>query len=191
MQKIIFATKNAGKTKEISDLLGKRFEIIDLNHLDNLPDIVENGSSFVSNAEIKAEKISQLYPDSFVMAEDAGLSIDALDGRPGIFSARYAGDHDDEANIKKVLTELDGVASEKRTAHFTAAIVLLGLQKEIVAMGEVRGRILDHKEGQDGFGYDPIFFSTELGKTFGQASEKEKNSVSHRARALKKLISQI
>ncbi|EHN58884.1 RdgB/HAM1 family non-canonical purine NTP pyrophosphatase [Oenococcus kitaharae] len=191
MNKIILASKNAGKTEEIQSLLGDQFQIVDLNHLNKVPEINETGRSFKENAQIKARAVAQAYPNNFVMAEDTGLVIDALDGRPGIYSARYAGDHDDKANIQKVLTELEGVPAEKRTAHFTTVIVLIGLAKEIVAQGHSQGLILDHEEGKDGFGYDPIFFSTELHKTFGQATTAEKNTVSHRARALKDLISQI
>lgn len=191
MNKIILASKNTGKTEEIQSLLGNQFQVINLNQLDQVPDIAETGQSFLENAQIKARAVAKTYPNNFVMAEDTGLVIDALDGRPGIYSARYAGDHDDKANIEKVLTELDGVPEEKRTAHFTTVIVLIGLAKEIVAQGHSQGVILDHEEGQDGFGYDPIFFSTELQKTFGQATTAEKNTVSHRARALKDLISQI
>ncbi|MCV3296866.1 RdgB/HAM1 family non-canonical purine NTP pyrophosphatase [Oenococcus kitaharae] len=191
MNKIILASKNAGKTEEIQSLLGDQFQIVDLNHLNKVPEINETGRSFKENAQIKARAVAQAYPNNFVMAEDTGLVIDALDGRPGIYSARYAGDHDDKANIQKVLTELEGVPAEKRTAHFTTVIVLIGLAKEIVAQGHSQGLILDHEEGKDGFGYDPIFFSTELHKTFGQATKAEKNTVSHRARALKDLISQI
>ncbi|MFT8470316.1 MAG: RdgB/HAM1 family non-canonical purine NTP pyrophosphatase [Oenococcus sp.] len=191
MNKIILASKNAGKTEEIQSLLGDQFQIVDLNHLNKVPEINETGRSFKENAQIKARAVAQAYPNNFVMAEDTGLVIDALDGRPGIYSARYAGDHDDKANIQKVLTELEGVPAEKRTAHFTTVIVLIGLAKEIVAQGHSQGLILDHEEGKDGFGYDPIFFSTELHKTFGQTTTAEKNTVSHRARALKDLISQI
>ncbi|WP_186414189.1 RdgB/HAM1 family non-canonical purine NTP pyrophosphatase [Oenococcus oeni] len=191
MQRIIFATKNRGKSQEAASILNGRFDLIDLNHLSNIPEIVENGSSFLENAEIKAKTTAQLYPNDLVMAEDTGLCIDALDGRPGIYSARYAGDHNDQANVEKVLKELKGLPTEKRSAHFTTIIVLLGLKKEIIAKGISEGTILDHQEGLDGFGYDPIFYSHDLGKSFGQASEKEKDSISHRAKALKDLISQI
>ncbi|AZZ61087.1 RdgB/HAM1 family non-canonical purine NTP pyrophosphatase [Oenococcus sp. UCMA 16435] len=191
MQRIIFATKNRGKSQEVASILDGRFDLLDLNHLSDIPEIIENGSTFLENAEIKAKTIAKLYPTDLVMAEDTGLCIDALNGRPGIYSARYAGDHNDEANIEKVLKELKGLPIEKRSAHFTTVIVLLGLKKEIIAKGISEGIILDHQEGKDGFGYDPIFYSPELEKSFGRASEREKDSVSHRAKALKDLISQI
>ncbi|MDN6968190.1 RdgB/HAM1 family non-canonical purine NTP pyrophosphatase [Oenococcus sp. UCMA 17063] len=191
MQRIIFATKNRGKSQEVASILDGRFDLLDLNHLSDIPEIIENGSTFLENAEIKAKTIAKLYPTDLVMAEDTGLCIDALNGRPGIYSARYAGDHNDKANIEKVLKELKGLPMEKRSAHFTTVIVLLGLKKEIIAKGISEGIILDHQEGKDGFGYDPIFYSPELEKSFGRASEREKDSVSHRAKALKDLISQI
>ncbi|MDI4584571.1 RdgB/HAM1 family non-canonical purine NTP pyrophosphatase [Oenococcus sp. UCMA 14587] len=191
MQRIIFATKNRGKSQEVASILDGRFDLLDLNHLSDIPEIIENGSTFLENAEIKAKTIAKLYPTDLVMAEDTGLCIDALNGRPGIYSARYAGDHNDKANIEKVLKELKGLPIEKRSAHFTTVIVLLGLKKEIIAKGISEGIILDHQEGKDGFGYDPIFYSPELEKSFGRASEREKDSVSHRAKALKDLISQI
>ncbi|WP_338390945.1 non-canonical purine NTP pyrophosphatase, partial [Oenococcus oeni] len=109
MQRIIFATKNRGKSQEAASILNGRFDLIDLNHLSNIPEIVENGSSFLENAEIKAKTTAQLYPNDLVMAEDTGLCIDALNGRPGIYSARYAGDHNDQANVEKVLKELKGL----------------------------------------------------------------------------------
>ncbi|WP_439425615.1 RdgB/HAM1 family non-canonical purine NTP pyrophosphatase [Oenococcus alcoholitolerans] len=191
MNKIIFATKNAGKSKEVKELLGDSFEISDLNQLAPLPEIKETGHSFLENARIKAKTIAPFFPDQAVLAEDTGLCIDALGGRPGIFSARYAGDHDDLANIKKVLTEMEGIPVDKRGAHFETAMVFIYQGKEIDAFGRSDGRILNGTLGQDGFGYDPIFYSTDLEKTFAEADESEKNSVSHRFRALNNLISQI
>lgn len=191
MNKIIFATKNAGKSKEVRELLGDSFEISDLNQLAPLPEIKETGHSFLENARIKAKTIAPFFPDQAVLAEDTGLCIDALGGRPGIFSARYAGDHDDLANIKKVLTEMEGIPVDKRGAHFETAMVFIYQGKEIDAFGRSDGRILNGTLGQDGFGYDPIFYSTDLEKTFAEADESEKNSVSHRFRALNNLISQI
>lgn len=129
MQRIIFATKNRGKSQEVASILDGRFDLLDLNHLSDIPEIIENGSTFLENAEIKAKTIAKLYPTDLVMAEDTGLCIDALNGRPGIYSARYAGDHNDKANIEKVLKELKGLPIEKRSAHFTTVIVLLGLKK--------------------------------------------------------------
>ncbi|KGO22205.1 nucleoside-triphosphate diphosphatase, partial [Oenococcus alcoholitolerans] len=180
MNKIIFATKNAGKSKEVKELLGDSFEISDLNQLAPLPEIKETGHSFLENARIKAKTIAPFFPDQAVLAEDTGLCIDALGGRPGIFSARYAGDHDDLANIKKVLTEMEGIPVDKRGAHFETAMVFIYQGKEIDAFGRSDGRILNGTLGQDGFGYDPIFYSTDLEKTFAEADESEKNSVSHR-----------
>ncbi len=193
MRKIIFATKNSGKVHEIKSLLKDKYKIISLNEISKKPKIIESGSSFLENAFIKAKSLLQAFPDSIVMGEDSGLSVDYLQGRPGIFSARYAGNHNDKKNIMKVLNELRGVPFKKRTAHFTTTIVLLGFpsKRKIFSKGLTRGHITLKAEGKDGFGYDPIFYSDELKKTFAQASITEKNSVSHRARAIFNLISQI
>lgn len=187
MTRMIVATSNAGKIRELREMF-TNYELVGLSDLPKVPEINEDGTTFIENATIKARTVFDMYPDDYVLADDSGLSIDYLDGRPGILSARYAGDHDDQANIDKVLTELAGVPQEKRKAHFTSSLVLLRPgQKKVVAIGETHGYILEQREGDGGFGYDPIFYSTELKKPFGLATSEEKNSVSHRHKALEAL----
>lgn len=182
--KIIAATKNKGKIKEIGEMLGKLgFEIVSQQEAGYDVDVLETGDTFEKNALIKARAIAMLCDDP-VLADDSGLCIDALDGRPGVFSARYAGENaENSEKIKKVLSEMEGVTD--RSAKFvTAAAFIFPNGKEIVARGEVSGEIMLEPHGENGFGYDPIFFSHELGKTFAEATDEEKNSVSHRGRAL-------
>ncbi len=182
--KIIAATKNKGKVKEISEILGGLgFEIISQEEAGYDVDVFETGDTFEKNALIKARSIAMLC-DSPVLADDSGLCIDALDGRPGVFSARYAGEHAaNSEKIQKVLSEMEGVTD--RSAKFvTVAAFIFPNGKEIIARGEVKGEITLEPKGENGFGYDPIFFSHELGKTFAEATDEEKNSVSHRGRAM-------
>ena len=126
--------------------------------------------------------------DILVLADDSGLAVDYLNGAPGVYSARYAGEHgNDEKNNKKLLKELSSVPMESRGAAFKCALVLLGKNTDIRVEGEVKGYILEEEKGKSGFGYDPLFFYPPFDKTFGEATEDEKNSVSHRGEALKKL----
>ncbi len=185
--RVIAATKNRGKIKEIAEILGGLgFEVISQADAGIDVEILETGTSFIENARIKAQAVALLCDDA-VLADDSGLCVDALDGAPGIYSARYAGeDASDADKIRKLLGELDG--EQAREAHFETAVVFLYPDgREIVATGRVDGRITNAPEGEGGFGYDPIFYSTELGKTFGEAADEEKNAVSHRAKALEAL----
>ncbi len=143
-------------------------------------DVAETGSTFYENALIKARALFELCGEPTV-ADDSGLCVDALDGAPGVFSARYSGGGDAE-NIKKLLTALDG--KKNRTAHFTSCIVYYDGVNIIEATGHTYGKISTAPVGSGGFGYDPVFISDDLSKSFGEASAEEKNSVSHRARAL-------
>ena len=182
--KVIAATHNKGKIREFNEILGKLgFEVLPPNEVGIDIDPEENGSSFAENALIKARAVANLcdYP---VIADDSGLCVDALGGAPGIFSARYAGaDASDSDRIKKLLHELDGVSI--RRAKFVSAIeFIMPDGEELVTHGEVLGNITLAPDGDSGFGYDPIFLSDELGKTFGRASADEKNKISHRGRAL-------
>jgi XTP/dITP diphosphohydrolase len=189
--KIIAATKNKGKIKEISNILGKLgFEVESQQDAGYDVDILETGDTFEKNALIKARAIAMLC-DNPVLADDSGLCIDALDGRPGVYSARYAGENaTDEEKMSKVLTELDGV--KDRTARFVTSVAFIFPNgKEITASGEVEGHITTEPDGENGFGYDPIFYSDELKKTFAQATDDEKNSVSHRGRALAALAEKL
>ena len=182
--KIIAATKNKGKIKEISNILGKLgFEVESQQDAGYDVDVLETGDTFEKNALIKARAIAMLC-DELVLADDSGLCIDALDGKPGVYSARYAGeDATDADKVNKILEELK--SKKDRTARFVTSVAFIFPNgKEITASGEVKGYITAEPLGENGFGYDPIFYSDELKKTFAQASDEEKNSVSHRGRAL-------
>ncbi len=182
--RIIAATKNKGKIKEIQEILGVLgFEVLSQQEAGYDLDVLETGDTFEKNALIKARAIAMVC-DECVLADDSGLCIDALDGRPGIYSARYAGEGASDADkVTKILTEMDGI--KNRAAKFvTSAAFIFPDGREITASGEVSGFITEAPEGENGFGYDPIFYSEELGKTFAMASDEEKNSVSHRSRAL-------
>lgn len=188
--KIIIATNNAGKLAEFTAMLAPLgIEVLGLKDLQNVPNIEENGVSFAENATVKATAIAKTTLDIPVIADDSGLMIDALNGAPGIHSARYAGDHDDLANVKKVLREMGNLPEAERKATFHTTIVAVKPNgKELVASGEVHGFITKEARGKGGFGYDPIFYAPELGKTFAEATSTEKNEVSHRGRALQELM---
>lgn len=189
--KVIAATKNLGKIKEIQEILAPLdMEVLSQHEIGIDVDAEEMGDTFEKNALIKARAAAMLcdYP---ILADDSGLCVDALDGKPGVHSARYAGeDATDEDKIRKLLSELKD--KDDRSAKFITAVAFIfpdGI--EVTAEGEVKGHITDEPMGIRGFGYDPIFFSDELGKTFAQATDEEKNSVSHRARALRSLFEKL
>jgi XTP/dITP diphosphohydrolase len=189
---LLFATRNAGKVAELRELTaGLPIEVRSLDGLD-LPEVVEDGDTFAANAIKKALAVSEATGLP-ALADDSGLEVDALSGAPGVFSARYAGpDADDEANNEKLLQALNGVAAGKRTARFRSTLALAdvaGLGGEcILASGTCEGSILTERQGTGGFGYDPLFFSPELGVTFAEAGVGPKNQLSHRARAMKLLL---
>lgn len=189
MTKILIATKNDCKAREYRKLFEpKGIEVITLKDLNEQVEIIENGRTFSENALIKAQTLTDKL-NIPVLADDSGLVVDALNGAPGIYSARYAGDHDDEANNKKLLEELKKVPDEKRTAHFHCSIVATAPDKTpLEANGDVYGLIAHEKHGEDGFGYDPLFYYPEFGKTFGEIGMEEKNKVSHRAKATENLL---
>lgn len=190
MKQIMIATKNEGKVKEFEQLF-QQFGVRVQSLLDiaDAPDVEETGATFSENATLKAETISKQYGQT-VIADDSGLVIDALDGRPGVYSARYAGEQkDDEANIDKVLRELEGVPLEKRTAHFVCVLaVAIPEKKTATFTGSCDGLIMREQAGKNGFGYDPIFYLPEKGKTMAELTKQEKNRISHRAIALQKLV---
>lgn len=193
MEEIIIATKNSGKVKDFEQLFkSKGFVIKSLLDYPEIPDVEETGKTFAENAKLKSEQISTILQRA-VIADDSGLSIDALDGEPGVYSARYAGEQkDDQDNIKKVLLNLEGVPYEKRTARFHCALALtIPNQETYLVDGTCEGIISTQSKGEHGFGYDPIFFLPEQNKTMAQLSSEEKNKISHRANALKKLQSMI
>ena len=191
MRKVVIATKNRGKAKEFEQLfMSLGVEVLTLLDLPESPDIEETGTTFEENAILKAEAIAAIT-GSIVIADDSGLMIDALDGRPGVFSARYAGDgHDDEANIDKVLDEMKHVPEEKRSARFYCALAIAGPRIDTITVsGSCEGMILSKRRGVNGFGYDPIFFVASEEKSMAELSPEVKNKLSHRAHALKKLES--
>lgn len=186
--KIIAATSNQGKIAEIKKIFSvPSLEVISMKEAGIDIEIEENGTSFEENALIKARTIASLC-DCFVLSDDSGLCTEALNGAPGIYSARYAGENaSDEERMEKLLWELSD--KNDRRAKFVSAVAFITPDgTEITAHGEVLGKIADKPSGNGGFGYDPIFISDELGKTFGEASSEEKNSISHRARALHNLF---
>lgn len=189
--KVIAATKNAGKLREMKSIFeGLDYDIISAHELGIDAEPEENGASFEENALIKARAVAELC-DLAVIADDSGLCVDALGGAPGIYSARWAGeDASDSDRINKLLSEL--AQKTDRRAKFVSAVAFIFPDgDELTARGEVFGRICEKPCGCGGFGYDPVFFSDELGKTFAEASEEEKNKVSHRARALGALCDMI
>ncbi|MGE5443704.1 MAG: XTP/dITP diphosphatase [Ignavibacteriales bacterium] len=187
----MLATKNRGKIEEFISLLRGVFQkIMTLTDLDSAPDIVEDGNTFRENALKKARFISE-FTQKLVLADDSGLEVEALGGRPGIFSSRYAGEGArDKDNIDKLLRELSGLSNRK--GRFVCSIALVSPDgKEIVAEGACEGIIIDEPRGESGFGYDPVFLIPEMNKTFAELGPEEKNRISHRARAVKALISLI
>ncbi|MDR3625768.1 MAG: RdgB/HAM1 family non-canonical purine NTP pyrophosphatase [Ignavibacteriaceae bacterium] len=191
MNKIIFATKNRGKIREVNDILkSSNIELVSLLDLGNVPEIVEDGLTFEDNAKIKAEIIFKTYGIP-AMGDDSGLVVEQLDGRPGVYSARYAGeDATDDENNKKLLLELNNY-SEPHHARFVCSAVYYDGNRFLTAYGEVKGIIIKEQRGDNGFGYDPLFLPDGYTLTSGELSLEEKNKISHRAiafRNLKKLI---
>lgn len=191
IEEVILATRNEGKIKEFKSLLtGKVGEIISLRELESIPDVIEDGKSYAENAIKKAREICRQF-NKVCLADDSGLEVDALNGRPGIFSSRYGGNGtDDKENIRKLLSEL--VSSSNRRARFVCNLALVYPDgREIIAEGRCDGVILDKPRGESGFGYDPVFFIPELGKTMAELTPEEKNRLSHRARAVDALMLRI
>ncbi len=187
MKKLIIATNNSHKVKEIREILGDYYDdVISLKDAGINIEVVEDGNSFHENAFKKASQISMLV-DCDVLADDSGLCVDALNGAPGIYSARYAGEKStDEDNLLKLLADLEGI--ENRKAKFVCAIVVANGGKEKLYIEEyAHGVITKEVLGEGGFGYDPIFLDEKLNKTFAQIDGNTKNIISHRAKALSKL----
>ena len=187
MREIVFATNNEHKLQELREIVGHKFNILSLAQIGCHDDIPETASTIEGNAEMKARYVKQHYGyDCF--SDDTGLEIDALGGEPGVRSARYAGyDHNSENNIDKVLTLLGD--RRDRSARFRTAIALLQGDKLTIFEGKVEGNILTERHGSGGFGYDSIFAPVEAdGLTFAQMSPQQKNAISHRGRATRRLI---
>ena len=184
-KKLVVATNNAHKLEEIAAILGNEMELLSLKDIQCNVDIPETANTLEGNARQKAMYIYENYGmDCF--ADDTGLEVEELDRAPGVFSARYAGDgHDSEANMQKLLAELDG--KENRKAQFRTAICLIMHGKEYLFEGIVKGIIIKEKRGHTGFGYDPIFVPEGHSLTFAELGNDIKNTISHRARAVEKL----
>lgn len=185
MNKIILASNNKHKVKEIKEILNN-YEILSLSDIGFTDEIIEDKDTFVDNALVKARAIKNyINDDAFVLADDSGLCCKALDNAPGVFSARYAGNHDDQKNRDKLISNLKG---KEKDAYFVCDLVLLeNNNKYHVFEGKTYGKIIEEERGNTDFGYDCIFMSDNLKKTFGEATDKEKNMCSHRGRALEKL----
>lgn len=185
--KIVAATTNKGKIREFQEILGKLgYEVVSMHDEGIDVEVEETGSTFAENALIKVRAVALLC-DYAVIADDSGLCVDALDGAPGIYSARFAGEDatDYDRNVKLLETLKD---EENRKAQYVASIAYISPDgKEITTEGIIEGEILREEQGTGGFGYDPLFWCTEINKCFGIATPDEKNAVSHRGRALQKL----
>ena len=186
MKELVFATNNAHKLEEIRAILGDKMHILSLNDINCHEDIPETADTLEGNAALKAEYIFTHYgKDCF--ADDTGLEVEALDGAPGIYSARYAGGdgHDSEANMTKLLENMEG--KDNRKARFRTAICLIEGGEKYFFDGIVNGEIIRARRGASGFGYDPIFMPEGYSDTFAEMGNDEKNKISHRARAVAKL----
>ena len=188
-KEIVIATNNIGKAQEFQAIFGaKGYTIKTLQDFPEIPEVAETGKTFAENAALKAETIAK-HLNCLVLADDSGLMVDALNGQPGVYSARFAGPgHNDAANNAKLLHELTGIETKERTAKFHCTLALAAPNKSTLFVeGEVPGRILSIPRGDNGFGYDPLFYVEELGKSMAELSAEEKNKVSHRAVAIQNL----
>lgn len=188
MKQVVIATKNKGKARDFEAIFGPLgYEVLTLFDVAPSMDIEETGTTFEENAVLKAEALAKDL-GQLVIADDSGLEVDALNGEPGVYSARYAGNHDDEANIDKVLANLAETPDNERTARFVCCLAITGPNfPTMTVKGYCEGQILRERQGKDGFGYDPIFYMPELGKTLAEVTAEEKGKVSHRGNALRLL----
>ena len=189
MKKIVFATGNQGKLREVKKILADlNVDVVSMKEEGIQIDVDENGTTFAENAQIKATAIGA-HTDAIVLADDSGLVIDALNGEPGIYSARYLGE-DTSYRIKNqnLIDRLEGVPDEKRTARFVCAIAAALPDGTVLhTEGTIEGIIGYEERGENGFGYDPIFYVPKLGKTTAELTDDEKNAISHRGSALEKM----
>jgi len=188
-KRIVLATRNRGKMREVKEILGDLgIELLTLDELGPVPEVEEGGETFLENAVKKAKEVSS-HTGLPALADDSGLEVDRLNGAPGVRSARFAGPGaSDSDRYGKLLSLLEGVPDEKRTARFRCAVALAFPDGRVItAEGSCKGRIADRPRGSGGFGYDPVFISDDPGMIFAEASPELKNSVSHRRRALMKL----
>lgn len=188
-RKIVFATGNAGKMREIKEILSDTdWEVVSMKEIGADVEIEEDGTTFEENAAIKARAVAAVCGE-IVLADDSGLEVDALNKEPGIYSARYMGE-DTPYAVKNanIINRLEGIPEESRTARFVCAIAAVFPDgKEIITHGEIEGRIDYEEKGENGFGYDPIFYVPEFGRTTAELGDLEKNSISHRGKALRKM----
>ena len=189
MKKLVLATHNEGKVRELRQLLsGSGFEVVSLASYPEVPEVVEDGDTFQANAIKKAMETAAAVGE-IALADDSGLEVDYLEGAPGVHSARFAGqEHDDSANNQKLLRLLEGVPREKRTARFRCVVAIATPDGKVATVdGSCEGIIQTRPSGSGGFGYDPLFFVPEYGKTFAELDAETKNAISHRGRALKQV----
>jgi XTP/dITP diphosphohydrolase len=194
MKRLIVASNNLKKIKEIKEILSKYpIEIVSLKEAGIDVDVEENGDTFIENAFIKANEIYKMLDNSMVLADDSGLIVDCLGGAPGVYSARFAGEHgNDKKNNEKLLDLLEGRSIAERTGKFICAMVLILDSDNVIKVEEsIEGLILDKERGENGFGYDPLFYVPEYKTTFAEMDSKLKNTISHRAKALKKVEEKI
>ncbi len=183
--KLVFATNNKHKLREVSDILKDKIELLSLSDIHCNVDIPETSNTIPGNAKLKAQYVKEHYQLN-CFADDTGLEIDALNGAPGVYSARYAGESkDSEANIQKVLKELESKTNRK--AQFRTVIALIYNEQEYLFEGIIKGEIIKEKRGNSGFGYDPIFVPEGYNDTFAEMGDEIKNKISHRAIAVEKL----
>ncbi|MEN6357879.1 MAG: XTP/dITP diphosphatase [Armatimonadota bacterium] len=192
MRKLVIATKNPGKAREMAEILTDMpYEVVSLSDYPDAPEVEETGSTFAENAVIKARAYAE-YTGELTLADDSGLEVDALDGAPGVFSSRFA--PTDAMRISKLLDLMKDVPCDKRTARFRCAVAIADPNGDVkTCEGKVEGTIAYAPRGSGGFGYDPVFIVTELGKHMAELGSDEKNAISHRGRALgeaKKLLAQ-
>ncbi len=190
-RRIVLATGNAGKLKEIRDIFsGVDVDIVAQSEFDT-PEAIEDGLSFVENAILKARNAAA-HTGLPALSDDSGIEVDALNGEPGIHSARYAGN--DESNIQRLLRELDGVPEDRRTARFQCVMVYLRHAKDpvpVITQGVWEGKILEAVQGEGGFGYDPVFYVPERDCSAAELSAEDKNSLSHRGKALRQMLNHL
>ena len=192
MKQVVIATKNKGKAKDFEALFHPfGYDVVTMFEVAPDLEIEETGTTFEENAILKAETLANLL-GKIVIADDSGLMVDALNGEPGVYSARYAGDHDDEANMVKLLANMKDIPEEERTARFCCALAIAGPNMETATVfGTCEGVIAHEKKGTNGFGYDPVFYVPALEKHMAELTAEEKGAISHRGNAIRKLALQL
>jgi len=184
---LVLATRNAAKLRELARILGEQVSLAGLDDFPGAPDVPETGATFEENALLKARAIAQ-YTHLPAVADDSGLCVDALNGMPGVLSARWAGGHgDDKANLDLVLAQIADVPDTRRGARFVCAAALVDGAREVVVTGTVAGRLIRERRGSGGFGYDPIFLPDGFEETTAEMTPEAKDAISHRGRAFRAL----